>query len=691
MPAATKKSGSHRGDRTQKAQRRPRTPRNQRRARSRPRPPVGDYAGFSELTGPITDPPEGRPYKVEYRRIHRTRREWLTTRLLVLAAVSLDLWFVWWLLSDPSHYPTNTGPQAIQFLPLHFVIPALTLLFMKWCLTVAALFMQVFLLCNVVAVGRASLAARDPIPVTPPQGMRVAFLTTIVPSKEPIEMAETTLLAAKKIRYDGGPGSKFDVWLLDEGGLDENGRSPVKDMCDRIGVNYFTRKNASWIVHRQGVFQIKSKHGNHNEWLGRHGQDYDFVMFVDTDHVPFENMAENMLGYFRDPDVAFVIGPQFYGNTQYRVARLAESAQYLFHSIIQRAGNRRRSAMLVGTSAAVRLSAIREGYIGSITEDLATSFDVHTRRNPETGNRWESVYIPNATAVGEGPSSFTEFYQQQDRWAGGTYHALKHQIWRGFFRLRPGAMLHYGLMLTYYPSVALGWLIGFVVSASSLGLGIQSLHTDAGWWVTYYADVAVLQFFLYWYMRRHNVSPHEYSGTSGFTGMLLSALTTPIYARSFIRVGVGKTGGFKTTAKGTTENPDTIGTFRYHLMWAGGISLCLAAALARHQALNPLMVGWAVVLLAICLTPVAISFWDRAREQKGRISVPEARLVTATAPAIAPAAAAGADDETIVINRAMAVENDDTVEFDRAELERMLANAYARDRSYPYTREKVAL
>ena len=45
-----------------------------------------------------------------------------------------------------------------------------------------------------------------------------------------------------------------------------------------------------------------------------------------------------------------------------------------------------------------------------------------------------------------------------------------------------------------------------------------------------------MQFLLYRFMRRHNVSPHEPAGSSGLSGMLVSALTAPIYARSLIKV-----------------------------------------------------------------------------------------------------------------------------------------------------------
>ena len=395
-------------------------------------------------------------------------------------------------------------------------------------MALGSIVMQLFLLMNVLTVSRACLAARDPIPVEPDTSLRVAFLTTIVPGKEPIEMAERTLRAAKEIVYDG----TFDVWLLDEGDSDE-----VKAMCERLGVHHFTRKGRGHLEFDTGIFASKTKHGNHNRWLWEHAGDYDVVMFVDTDHVPLPIMAERLLGYFRDPDVAFVVGPQFYGNQDNRITRWAESAQYLFHSVIQRAGNRR--GLRRCWSAPTRPSGPApsgKGYVDSITEDMATSLRIHASKNEATGRAWRSVYTPDLVAVGEGPSSWTEFFGQQTRWSAGTFDAIIRQVWRVGFKLRPGAMLHYFLMLTYYPSVAIGWIMGIGISACYLGFGITSLRTDGGWWLTYYVDIAAMQFLLYRFMRRHNVSPHEPAGSSGLSGMLVSALTAPIYARSLIKV-----------------------------------------------------------------------------------------------------------------------------------------------------------
>jgi cellulose synthase/poly-beta-1,6-N-acetylglucosamine synthase-like glycosyltransferase len=557
------------------------------------------YDWFSNLAGPVARPRWDEPYRVRYRGIHHTRREWVTTRLIALVLVALDVRFIYWLIFQSQY------PQLGTWLPHAGLHAAATdgYILLRAGMAFGSIVMQLFLLLNVLTVARACLAARDPIPVEPDTALRVAFLTTIVPDKEPVEMAERTLRAAKAIVFNG----TLDLWLLDEGNSDT-----VKEMCRRLGVRHFSRKDRGHLDLDTGMFASKTKHGNHNRWLWEYAGYYDVVMFVDTDHVPLPVMAERLLGYFRDPDVAFVVGPQFYGNQDTRITRWAESAQYLFHSVIQRAGNRRRCAMLVGTNAAVRTSAIRKGYVDSITEDMATSLRIHATKNPETGRRWRSVYTPDLVAVGEGPSSWTEFFGQQTRWSAGTFDAILRQVWRVGFRLRPGALLHYFLMLTYYPSVAIGWILGIFISACYLGFGVSGLRTDASWWLTYYVDLAAMQYLLYRFMRRHNVSPHEPAGSSGLSGMLVSALTAPIYARSLIKVVFRRKLSFNVTAKGSSTSADRLGTFRYSLMWAVVPVVIMTIAVIDRRP-YPMMMAWTGVILAVCLAPIGIWLVDRAR------------------------------------------------------------------------------
>jgi hypothetical protein len=246
------------------------------------------YDRYASLAGPLVPVDPDEPYQVQYRGIHRDRSEWVTTRLIVLALVALDVRFMYWLVFQ-SQYP-HLGAWLWRS-DLHAVLTDGYIL-LRAGMAAGSIVMQLFLLINVLTVSRACLAACDPIPVPPDTSLRVAFLTTIVPDKEPIEMAERTLRAASTIAY----GGKLDLWLLDEGNSDE-----AKDMCRRLGVRHFSRKGRGCLDLDRGLFANKTKHGNHNRWLWEHADDYDVVMFVDTDHVPLPSMAQRLLGYFRDP------------------------------------------------------------------------------------------------------------------------------------------------------------------------------------------------------------------------------------------------------------------------------------------------------------------------------------------------------------------------------------------------------
>ncbi|MFC4069323.1 glycosyltransferase family 2 protein [Actinoplanes subglobosus] len=540
-----------------------------------------DYHGFSRLAGDAEPVPEGDDYRVRLRPLSRRRP--IRSVLIAVFAFAFEATFFGWLLSSVEL--PDRRMQTGLFLATAFMIVAIALI-------------ELFRLVNVVTLCLATLQARDPVPVPPDERLRVAFLTTIVPGKEPIEMVENTLRAAMRIRHPG----RFDVWLLDEGDDPE-----VRAMCRRVGAYHFTRKGAPAWNTASGPFKAKTKHGNYNSWMDRHGERYDVFVSVDPDHVPLPNFCERLLGWFRDPDVAFVIGPQIYGNYDNVITRWAESQQYLFHSLLQRAGNRLGIPMLVGTNNAVRIAALRQigGLQDSITEDMATSLAQHAARNPETGNRWSSVYTPDVLAVGEGPSSWTDYFSQQHRWSRGTDEVFVAGFARMVRRLGVLRTLHYSLLMAYYPLTAVAWLLGAATAALHVVLGVKGVQVPQQVWLMLYVDAALFQVGLYLWNRRHNVSPHEEAGSSGLTGMLLSTLCAPIYVTSFVQALLRRRAGFVVTPKGDSASPDRLLTFRTHLRWAAFFAVLLAVAAVTGHA-HGFMWLWPSLNLALCLTPPAI-------------------------------------------------------------------------------------
>ena len=378
-------------------------------------------------------------------------------------------------------------------------------------------------------------------------------------------------------------------------------------MCRELGVNHFTRKGIEQYNRKKGPFKAKTKHGNYNAWVAEHGDSYEIFLSVDPDHVPLPNYAERILGYFRDPDVAFVVGPQCYANDETFVTRAAESQQFPFHSLIQRAANRYNAAMLVGTNNAIRISALKGigGLSDSVTEDMATGLKFHTRRNPQTKARWKSVYTPDVLAVGEGPSSWGDFFSQQMRWSRGTFEVLLTEFWQRLPMLSPGRALHYCLITTFYPSMAIGWILGAVNAVLFLALGVQGVVVPVQLWLALYIDATAFQLWVYLRNRRYNVSPYEAEGSSGVKGMLMSIFASPIFAASLIATLLRLPAKFVVTPKGLSSSADHILTFRRHLQWGLVLVAAIVTSIVMGYA-SPAVLLWPAVALLACLAPPAL-------------------------------------------------------------------------------------
>jgi cellulose synthase/poly-beta-1,6-N-acetylglucosamine synthase-like glycosyltransferase len=543
---------------------------------------------FSRLAGPLRGAPNDGSYRVTYRNMRAIdgRGRHVGSLMIAVLNICFEIFFCVWLL-QPDHFATtNPGPveQAARVANIFVII------------SIAGI--ELLRLINVVSLSLASITARDPVPVTPDTSLRVAFLTTIVPSREPLAVVRDTLRAAKRIRHRG----VFDIWLLDEGDDDA-----VKNMCEELNIRHFTRKGIERYNQPSGPFRARTKHGNYNAWLDAHGDNYDVLLSVDPDHVPLANFAERILGYFRDPDVAFAVGPQCYKNGEAFVTRAAESQQFPFHSVIQRAANRYGAPMLVGTNNALRISALRSvgGLADSITEDMATGLALHTTRNRVTGNRWKSVYTPDVLSAGEGPSSWNDYFSQQRRWSRGTFEILLKVFWRRFFRLSPGGMLHYTLITTFYPSMAIGWILGIINAVLFLALGVSGMTITPQIWFALYVDATAFSLWLYINNRRYNVSPYEPPGSRGLKGMLMSVVAAPIYAVQLLSTLGRRPAKFVVTPKGAHSSSDGIRTFRTHLGWLVVVVAAIVTSFVREYA-SPAALLWPIAALAISALPVLL-------------------------------------------------------------------------------------
>jgi cellulose synthase (UDP-forming) len=449
-------------------------------------------------------------------------------------------------------------------------------------------------------------AYREPPP--PPRGLRVAFITTFVPASESLDMLRRTLASMIVADYP------HDTWLLDEGN-----DPAVRAMCELLGVKHFSRNGMACYNTERGRFLTKSKAGNHNAWYVQHARKYDVVAQVDSDFKVRRDFLTRTIGHFRNPRVAFVGTPQIYGNTNSWIARGAAQQTYLFYGPIMRALSSRRMTLLIGANHIVRVAALQDigWYQGHLTEDLATGKRFHA-------GRWESEYVPEALAVGEGPTTWAAYFNQQYRWAFGCMNIFFTHSPRLNIKMRLSHALYYFLMEQFYLSgltmatavvmLMMYYLFGWVPAK----IQIPQL---AFWYLPF---VAWRQFMQLW-LQRFNVRPREERGLL-WAGRFLTIAVIPIYFLALVGVLRNKRVTFKTTPKGENQlqsNAD-LAVFKPHMAISLVIvtGMCIAAVLGHTIWVFFAWGGVTAGLLSafyipkVCRRLAGLLGWERARPRQ---------------------------------------------------------------------------
>lgn len=106
------------------------------------------------------------------------------------------------------------------------------------------------------------------------------------------ELVRLSILDAKKMTYPHTINVKIHV-------LDDGKRDAMHEVAKEENVNYITRDN-----------NVGFKAGNLRNAMEQTGG--DFIVICDADTRPFSTMLEHTLGYFRDPNVAWVQTPQWF-------------------------------------------------------------------------------------------------------------------------------------------------------------------------------------------------------------------------------------------------------------------------------------------------------------------------------------------------------------------------------------------
>lgn len=448
--------------------------------------------------------------------------------------------------------------------------------------------------------------AKDPQPMAVPYGLRIAILTTIVPGKEPFAMVEKTLRAMKAV--ESGPGNIADVWLLDEGNDFE-----IKAKCRELGVKHFSRKGiAEWNT-ESGAYRARTKHGNHNAWRSANETKYDIVAVFDPDHIPRNNLLIRTLGYFTDPQVGFVVSPQKYGNLKSSwVTAGAASQSFIFHGIIQRGGNGMGMPLLEGTNHLYRVEAFRQigGYQDSIIEDHLTALVLSGSKNSQ-GQSWKGVYTPDILAIGEGPSSFTDYFSQQKRWSYGVCDVLRRHMPSAMGKMSKLQATFFLMLQFFYPSLAITWAVSSLTAIlfSSLILVGEGLQTI---FVLFLIYSIVSNLGMFFWLRRFNLVESEQKN-SCLKGMALTVMCIPIYANAAWQALIRKPLTFAVTGKANLASPDSFRTFSDHFKWLTVFCYALTLSIILSAFKITASTYWLMLHIFICSTPIMLHAINKIR------------------------------------------------------------------------------
>ncbi|MEM9221916.1 MAG: UDP-forming cellulose synthase catalytic subunit [Pseudomonadota bacterium] len=281
--------------------------------------------------------------------------------------------------------------------------------------SVIMLFLSLFVVADPLDRPRRRLDAQGPYPT----------VDVFVPSiNEGAALLATTLAAAKQMDY---PSDRFNVYLLDDGGTDQNcssddprlagaaqvRRRELKELAQDLGVHYLTRSA-----------NINAKAGNLNNGLAH--SDSEFVVVLDADHAPSRDFLRETLGYFQDdPRLFLVQTPHFFINPDPLEHNLETwnrmpSENEMFYGTIQKGLDKWNATFFCGSAAVLRRVALEDagGFSGSsVTEDCETSIDLHAQG-------WSSAYVERPMIAGLQPETFANFIGQRSRWCQGMIQIL---------------------------------------------------------------------------------------------------------------------------------------------------------------------------------------------------------------------------------------------------------------------------
>lgn len=223
-------------------------------------------------------------------------------------------------------------------------------------------------------------------------------VAVVVPTYgEPLAVLEATIASITRLDY---PADTLHLLVADDGR-----RTEVRELCARYGVHY---------LHGP---QHDAKAGNLNaalEHLAQHAPRATLILTQDADELIDPSFLQKTVGYFSDPQVAFVQTPKDaftperdpFGNRD-----------RIFYDILQPGRNGANAAFSCGSGVIWRIEAIQRvgGFATwNLVEDLTTSYYLHSAG-------YRSEYHNETLTIGLSPDDIPGLLKQRGTWAADTW------------------------------------------------------------------------------------------------------------------------------------------------------------------------------------------------------------------------------------------------------------------------------
>lgn len=349
-----------------------------------------------------------------------------------------------------------------------------------------------------------------------------ARIAVLIPTyDEPESVLLPTIAAAVALE------PAHETWVLDDGRRPEIARL-AKDLSAR----YLTRPTNE-----------HAKAGNLNHAF--EVIDADLVAVLDADHIARKDLLRHTLAYFDDPRVALVQTPQDFYNLdsfehQVRGGSRLFNEQSVFYRVIAAAKNRWSAAFWCGTSAVLRVEALRSvGGVatGTVTEDIHTTIRLHRAG-------WKAIYHNEVLARGIAARSASEYMLQRNRWATGAMQVLRAE------RPFTGPGLSFGQRLGYATTLW-GWFdawrsLGYIViPVVVVATGAVPIDAPLAVFGPLFLSVLLVQFVALRLLARGHYPP--------LLSILFEFLRMPAVLAGTLALVRDPGGGFRVTPKGRAD------------------------------------------------------------------------------------------------------------------------------------------